>query len=50
MKKKIMVVDDEPDIIFSVRTIFDDFEEEYEIIGANSGNECLTTFLRSLLC
>jgi len=36
-----MVVDDEPDQIFTVKTILDNFSNEYEIIGANSGSDCL---------
>lgn len=41
MSKKIMVVDDEPDIIFTVKTALEEAEEKYEIISAGSGEECL---------
>lgn len=38
---KIMLVDDEQDQIFSVRTGFETaYPKEYEIIGANSGKMC----------
>ena len=36
--KKIMVVDDEPDLIYTVK---DALKAEYEVIGANSGKQCL---------
>ena len=36
---RIMIVDDEPDIIESVKTILE--AEGYEVVGANSGSECL---------
>jgi len=39
-KKKIMVVDDESDQILSVKQIFE-HEEEYEVISAKNGKECL---------
>lgn len=41
MSKKIMVVDDEPDIIFTVKTVLEETEGEYEIISAGSGEECI---------
>ena len=39
--KKIMVVDDEPDQIITLKYLFKNFKEKYEIVGANSGKECL---------
>ena len=39
MNKKIMVVDDNPDILKSVREIFE--KEGYAVTCVNSGNECL---------
>jgi CheY-like chemotaxis protein len=39
MKKKILVVDDGPDQILSIKLIFE-FNNEYEVIGAKSGMEC----------
>jgi response regulator RpfG family c-di-GMP phosphodiesterase len=41
MKKKIMVVDDHADQIFTVKQALASFEDEFEIIGVNSGEECL---------
>ena len=38
--KKIMIVDDKPDMIFSVKCGLEDFSEEYKVIGAESGREC----------
>ena len=41
MVKKILVVDDNPDVIFSVRNGLEKFKKDYTIIGAESGKECL---------
>jgi len=38
--KKIMIVDDEPDLIFSIKCALENFSEEYKVIGAESGREC----------
>ena len=38
--RKIMVVDDEPDLIFSVKCGLEHISEEYKVIGAESGHEC----------
>ena len=38
--KKIMIVDDKPDMIFSVKCGLEDFSEEYRVMGAESGREC----------
>ena len=38
--KKIMIVDDKPDLVFSIKCGLEDFSEEYEVIGAESGQEC----------
>jgi CheY-like chemotaxis protein len=39
--KKIMIVDDEQDQIFSVKTGFEiAYPKEYEIIGAENGKKC----------
>ena len=40
-KKKIMVVDDEPDQIFTLKVSLENLDDEYEVIGANSGIKCL---------
>ena len=41
MVKKIMVVDDNPDIILSIRNGLEVVEGDYEIIGAKTGEKCL---------
>ena len=41
MKKKIMIVDDEPDLIYTVKVGLEDISNDYEVIGANSGMQCL---------
>lgn len=39
--KKIMLVDDEQDQIFSIKTGFEqEYPKEYEIIGVESGKKC----------
>ena len=40
MARTIMVVDDEPDIIFSVKCGLENFADEYIVLGARSGHEC----------
>ncbi len=40
MNKKIMIVDDDPDILTSVKEIFE--KEGYRIIEAKDGKECLS--------
>ncbi len=37
----IMVVDDNPDLIFSVKEGLSSISKDYEIIGAESGRKCL---------
>ena len=39
--KKIMIVDDEPDPIFTVKTALENLDEEFEVIGAGSAEQCL---------
>lgn len=42
MKKKIMIVDDDPDIIFTIKDNFENsYGNEYEVICADSGKQCL---------
>lgn len=36
-----MIVDDEADIIFSVKAVLESSAEEFEVISAKSGEECL---------
>lgn len=38
--KKLMVVDDDPAILFTVETLFED-EDDIEVISVESGPECL---------
>lgn len=39
MEKKIMVVDDDPDILISIRRIFE--KEGYEVFTVDSGMDCV---------
>ena len=39
MKKKIMVVDDDPDILITIRKIFE--REGYEVFTVDSGVDCI---------
>ena len=39
--KKIMMVDDEPDQIFTIRKVLKDAGVDYELIPAESGKKCL---------
>ena len=41
MKKKILVVDDNPDIILTIKMGLEELSEHYEVIGASDGNECI---------
>lgn len=38
--KKIMVVDDETDQLFTIKAVIEDFSDEYEVITADSGIKC----------
>jgi hypothetical protein len=39
--KTIMMVDDEPDQIFTVKNVLESSGGKYEVIGVNSGMQCL---------
>jgi len=39
--KKIMVVDNEPDQIFTAKAALENLDEEFEVIGAGSSEQCL---------
>jgi DNA-binding response OmpR family regulator len=41
MVKKIMIVDDNPDVIFSVKNGLENVSDEFRIIGVESGEKCL---------
>ena len=43
-QNKIMIVDDNPDILLSLRTIFE--AEKYEVITVDNGQKCLTELKR----
>jgi CheY-like chemotaxis protein len=48
--KKIMIVDDEKDQIFSVKTGFETaFPKKYEIIGADSGKKCFKLLEKNII-
>jgi len=42
MAKKVMVVDDEQDMIFIVKAVLEEIEGEFEVMAAKSGEECLS--------
>ncbi len=47
--KKIMLVDDEQDQIFSIKTGFEqEYPNEYEIIGVESGKKCFKLLEKSV--
>ena len=39
MEKRIMIVDDEPDILISLKTVLE--REDYDVICVTNGEECL---------
>ena len=41
MVKKVLVVDDNPDVIFSVKSGLESYDRNYKIIGVESGMKCL---------
>jgi len=41
MTKKIMVVDDDPSVIYTVKHGLEALDPDFSIIGANSGEQCL---------
>ncbi len=43
MKKTVMVVDDSPDILFSVKNGLEEADKNLEVLTAKSGEECLQT-------
>lgn len=48
--KKIMIVDDEKDQIFSVKTGFETaYPDKYEIIGAESGKKCFELLEKKII-
>jgi len=45
-KKKVMIVDDNPDLLYMVKKGLERMGEGYEVIGANGGKECLELLKR----
>jgi len=41
MVKKIMIVDDDPGVIYTVKTGIELLDPDYEVITVNSGKKCL---------
>ena len=41
MVKTILVVDDDPDLIYTIRMGFENIDKNYKILGAESGKKCL---------
>ncbi len=41
MVKKIMVVDDDPSIIYTVKHGLEALDSDFKIVGANSGEQCI---------
>ena len=39
--KKIMVVDDDPDQISTLKYVLENVDNKYEVIGVNDGTQCL---------
>lgn len=44
MNKKIMVIDDDPDVLISLRTIFE--QQGYEVLTVDSGSDCIEELKR----
>ncbi len=40
MKKKIMIVDDEPNILYTLKIGLEEISDRYEVTGVNGGREC----------
>ena len=40
MKKKIIIVDDNTDLVYTVKKVLERLIDGYEVTGAGSGNEC----------
>ena len=39
MAKKILIVDDEPDVLLSLKIIFE--KEDYDVVTVNNGSDCI---------
>jgi CheY-like chemotaxis protein len=49
MKKTILVVDDNPDITLSIKSLLEDGSGKYTVVVAQSGEECLELLTKNLL-
>ena len=47
--KKILVVDDEPDQIQTIKIVLGRVDDNYEVIGANSGKECFEILDKNII-
>lgn len=45
--KTIMVVDDEPDVIYSIKYGMEDIGAKYKVVGAKSGKDCLSKLTKT---
>ena len=41
MVKKLLIVDDDANVIYTVKNGLEAYDDDYEIVTANSGKECL---------
>jgi len=41
MKKTLLIVDDTPDITFTIKKLFEDVSGEYKVVISDSGEDCL---------
>ncbi len=40
-KKRIMIVDDSPDVIYAIKNGLESLDSNFEVIGAESGKKCI---------
>lgn len=45
---KILVVDDNPDVVLSIKNGLENSSDEFSIIGADSGEQCLDVLLKEI--
>ena len=45
----MIVVDDDPDVVCTIKSGLSDLTDRYEIIGAESGEECITLLKEGLM-
>lgn len=41
MKKTLLIVDDTPDITFTIKKLFEEANEDYKVVISESGEDCL---------